>query len=653
VSPQSRPPWGSLALSAAVMLLFLVFQVGLGRAANVAAVDYTQFYGWVQAGKVAKITLTDREVAGTLKAAEKIEGRDATAFKTTLPAQEDRDLLPLLRDKQVDIVAADDRQSPLMSLLVSLLPWVLIGGVWWWISRRAAQSLTGAAGGPLSGFMRGRNRRFEPQEEVRVRFDDVAGLQSAKSDLKEVVDFLRAPAKFQKLGGKLPRGVLLVGPPGTGKTLLARAVAGEAGVPFFYVNGSEFIQVFVGVGASRVRELFEEAKKLAPAIVFIDEIDAVGRARGAGIGGVNDEREQTLNQLLSEMDGFSHTDNVIVLAATNRPDVLDSALLRPGRFDRHVVVDRPESKAREAILKVYTRGMPLAPDVILERLAQATAGFSGADLANLANEAALHAARRNGENVDARDFAAAMDKIVLGDPRETLLDVDERKRVATHESGHAIVTWFTENAEPLQRVSILPRGMALGATQQTPAADRHLATRSLLEAKLYVLLGGYAAEQLLLGEVSSGSENDLREATSIAFNMVAHYGMSEAIGPVFHEQRTEHAFLGQKLGTDSSTSDATTHAIEEETRRVLNQAAEVARATLSEHRRELDRLIAALLEHETLEKDAVGAAIADEGGEPLAPQAEARRTDCAAAQEAAEPVRAQGLALVALGEHGS
>ncbi len=297
--------------------------------------------------------------------------------------------------------------------------------------------------------------------------------------------------------------------------------------------------------------------------------------------------------------------------------------------------------------------MPLAPDVILERLAQATAGFSGADLANLANEAALHAARRNGENVDARDFAAAMDKIVLGDPRETLLDVDERKRVATHESGHAIVTWFTENAEPLQRVSILPRGMALGATQQTPAADRHLATRSLLEAKLYVLLGGYAAEQLLLGEVSSGSENDLREATSIAFNMVAHYGMSEAIGPVFHQQRTEHAFLGQKLGTDSSTSDATTHAIEEETRRVLNQAAEVARATLSEHRRELDRLIAALLEHETLEKDAVGAAIADEGGEPLAPQAEARRTDCAAAQEAAEPVRAQGLALVALGEHGS
>ena len=591
--------------------MLLVSQARLEHQAALATVDYTQFYGWVQAGKVDRVMLEGQEVTGSLKAAEKSDGRDVTGFHTTLPPQEDRDLLPLLRDKQVDVRVTEENRSPVGPFLFSVLPWALILGAWWWMSRRTAQSLSGAPGGPLAGLMRGRARRFEPQEDVRVRFDDVAGLQAAKSDLKEVVDFLREPAKFQKLGGKLPRGVLLVGPPGTGKTLLARAVAGEAGVPFFYVNGSEFIQVFVGVGASRVRELFEEAKKTSPAIVFIDEIDAVGRARGAGIGGVNDEREQTLNQLLSEMDGFSHTDNLIVLAATNRPDVLDPALLRPGRFDRHVVVDRPESKAREAILSVHTRGMPLAPDVVLERLAQRTAGFSGADLANFANEAALHAARRDGDNVDARDFAAAMDKIVLGDPRETLLDPDERRRVATHESGHAIVAWFTEQAEPLQRVSILPRGMALGATQQTPAADRHLATRSLLEAKLRVLLGGYAAESLLLGELSSGSENDLREATSVAFNMVAHYGMSEALGPVFHDQRAEHAFLGQRLGTDSATSDATTHAVEEETRKVLTRAADAARRTLGAHRGELERLIAALLERETLEKEAVAHAIVD------------------------------------------
>ena len=604
-APRPRPPWIPLALSLLVLAVLVALQAGPWRAIDLAVVDYTQFYGWVQDGKVAKVTLDGHEVTGELSTPEKLEGRETKTFRTTLPAQDDRDLLPLLRDKHVDVRATEDHPSTFTSVLVSLLPWVLILGAWWWMSRRAAQSLAGGAGGPLGPFMRGQNRRFEAQQEVRVRFDDVAGLQSAKSDLMEVVDFLRAPAKFQKLGGKLPRGVLLIGPPGTGKTLLARAVAGEAGVPFFYVNGSEFIQVFVGIGASRVRELFEEAKKTAPSIVFIDEIDAVGRSRGAGIGGVNDEREQTLNQLLSEMDGFAHTDNVIVLAATNRPDVLDSALLRPGRFDRHVVVDRPEAKAREAILKVHTRGMPLAPDVRLEVLAQATAGFSGADLANLANEAALHAARRNGESVAANDFAAAMDKIVLGDPRETLLDPEERRRVASHESGHAIVAWFTDNAEPLHRVSILPRGMSLGATQQTPAADRHLATRSHLDAKLRVLLGGYASESLLLGEVSSGSENDLWEATRIAFDMVAHYGMSEAVGPVFHDQRTEHAFLGQKLGSDSATSDATTHAIEEETRKVLAKAAEEARGTLSLHRGELDRLIVALLEHETLEKDAV------------------------------------------------
>jgi cell division protease FtsH len=597
----------------AVLMALFAWEAAAWKSATLPQIDYSQLYAWVDEGKVAKVTIEGDEVSGDLKEAQTIEGRSSKTFRSTLPAHEDKDFLPLLRQKQVDVKAVEERGSAIGTVVASILPWALLLGAWWWMSRRAAQSFGGAAAGPMGSFMRGRNRRFEPQEDVRIRFDDVAGLQAAKRDLVEVVEFLREPGRFKKLGGKLPRGVLLIGPPGTGKTLLARAVAGEAQVPFFYVNGSEFIQVFVGVGASRVRELFDEAKKSAPAIVFIDEIDAVGRARGAGIGGVNDEREQTLNQLLSEMDGFTRADNVIVLAATNRPDVLDTALLRPGRFDRRVVVDRPEAKARGAILRVHTREMPLAPDVALDKLAQTTAGFSGADLANLANEAALHAARRGGEAVTAEDFSAAMDKIVLGDPRETLLDPEERRRVAVHEGGHAIVAWFTEQAEPLHRVSILPRGMALGATQQTPAPDRHLATKSLLQAKLQVLLGGYAAETLLYGEASSGSENDLREATNVAFNMVAHYGMSDALGPVFHEQRTEHPFLGQRLGTESGTSDATTHAIEEEARKVLAAASKGAEEALRAHRTELDRLVEALLKHETLENGEVARVLA--GGE--------------------------------------
>jgi cell division protease FtsH len=597
-----------------ILLVLFAFEEATLQKVSPPQVDYSVFYDWVTTGKVAEVTIDGADVTGELKAPETIGRNPSKSFHTTLPPQEDKDLLPLLRGQKVDVRAVTPKGPPFGSIVLSLLPWVLILGGWWWMARRA-QSMAGAlGGGQLGPLMRGRVRKFEPQENVRVRFDDVAGLEGPKNDLREVVQFLRSPDAFKKLGGKLPRGVLLIGPPGTGKTLLARAVAGEAAVPFFYVNGSEFIQVFVGVGASRVRELFDEVKKVSPAIVFIDEIDAVGRARGAGIGGVNDEREQTLNQLLSEMDGFSRTDDVIVLAATNRPDVLDSALLRPGRFDRRIVVDRPECAARLAILKVHTREIPLAPDVSLEALAQMTAGFAGAELANLANEAALHAARRGGESVNAEDFASAMDKIVLGDPREALLSPDEKRRVACHEGGHAIVAWYTAHAEPLQRVSILPRGMALGATQQLSGVDRHLATQPELEAKLRVLLAGYAAEAMVFGAVSSGSENDLREATSLAFNMVAHYGMSRALGPVFHEQRTEHPFLGRRLGTESGTSDATTHAIENEARSVLTKAARAAQATIAHHRRELDRLIHALLEHETLSRVEVERVLASAGG---------------------------------------
>jgi cell division protease FtsH len=398
----------------------------------------------------------------------------------------------------------------------------------------------------------------------------------------------------------MPRGVLLVGPPGTGKTLLARAVAGEAKVPFFSATGSEFIELFVGVGAARVRDLFENARKAAPAIVFIDEIDAVGRVRGAGLGGGHDEREQTLNQLLAAMDGFERNDRVIVLAATNRPDVLDPALLRPGRFDRRVMVERPERAARRAILDVHTRKKPLGDDVSLDSVATETTGFSGADLANLCNEAAISAMRRGAEKIEASDFAQAFDKMVLGDLREIAMPPDERRRVAVHEAGHALVALRIPEAEPVKRVSILPRGASLGATRQEMSAERHLATRSALTARLAVLMGGHAAEALLLGDTSSGAENDLREATDLAFRMVARFGMSKRVGPMFHEVREEHPFLGSRLGTASGVSDATTHLIEEEVRATLAEALERATSVLTSQDGGLARLTEGLLAEETI-----------------------------------------------------
>jgi cell division protease FtsH len=601
-SPPSRvPAWSQWILPLAILGYTIWSFLGT-RAPKAASISYSELYGFVEQGKVATVTLSGQDVTGKLKQEETVGAKKVKDFQAVLPQQDDHDLLPLLRTQHVDVEVKSGQTSLLAQVAASFLPWVLILGGWFWLSRRMQRM--GGAGMPFGG-MGARTRRVERQEGARVRFDDVAGLSGAKRDLREVVDFLREPERFRRLGGKLPRGVLLVGPPGTGKTLLARAVAGEADVPFFYVNGSEFIQLFVGMGAQRVRELFDEAKKVAPSIVFIDEIDAVGRSRGAGLGGGNDEREQTLNQLLSELDGFTRNDLTVVLAATNRPDVLDAALLRPGRFDRRVVIDRPENKAREAILGLYTKDKPLAPDVGLADLAASTPGFSGADLANLCNEAALIATRRGADALDAKDFASAMDKIVLGDPRETLLDPEERRRVAIHESGHAIVARFTPEAEPLRRVSILPRGFALGATQQTEAPDRHIATQPQLEAKLGVLMGGYASESLLAGSVSSGAENDLRVATDLAFKMVAHYGMSARVGPVFHEQRIEHPFLGQRLATETPVSDSTSSVIEDEARRVLVEALDFAKRTLESHRDALDRLVAALLKHETMEKAAL------------------------------------------------
>lgn len=569
-------------------------------------VDYSAALGFIEQGHVTRVVVSEQRLEGELDADVQIDGRNVRRFEAVTPKGDDT-LLPLLRAKGVHVRAAANDSPMGMQLLLSLLPWLFFGGLWFFMSRRT-QNLIGQSG--LGGIVKPTSHRFEKNIAVDVGFNDVAGLRAAKQDLMEVVEFLKEPERFARLGGKIPHGILLVGPPGTGKTLLARAVAGESKVPFFSISGSEFIEMFVGVGAARVRELFAEAKRNAPAIVFIDEIDAVGRARGTGLGGGHDEREQTLNQLLSEMDGFNRNDLTIVIAATNRPDVLDPALLRPGRFDRRVMVERPEAAARTAILKVHTKNKPLANDVVLEELANGTPGFSGADLASLVNEAALHATRTGASSIGAQDFAFAYDKIVLGDARETCLAPEEKRRVAVHEAGHALVAHVCDARDALRRVSILPRGMALGATQQLPAGDRHLTTEKQLQARLAVLMGGYACERLLLGSISSGAENDLKEAMKIAAKMVANYGMSAKLGPVHYERHIEHPFLGQTVATDHATSDSTQQLIEGEVRQLLSQASTRAQETLQANRTLVERLVAALIEHETLEQDALARILA-------------------------------------------
>ncbi len=580
-----------------VLLLYVLFarEDGVGSAETI---PYTTFYRMVEEGQVESVSLR-----GTAVTAEVVRERDAAqarTVRTRLPEQQDLALIPTLRERGVEVVVQQAEPSATWQVLGAVLPWVLIIGAWLYISRRTSNLMGG--GGASLGALRPGARRFEAVEKVDVTFDDVAGCGSAKRELGEVVAFLKHPEKFDRLGGKLPRGVLVVGSPGTGKTLLARAVAGEAGVPFFSISGSEFIELFVGVGASRVRDLFQAAREAAPAIIFIDEIDAVGRSRGTGLGGGHDEREQTLNQLLAAMDGFERSAQVVVMAATNRPDVLDPALLRPGRFDRRIVVDLPEVDAREAILVVHTRDKPLDDDVDLREVAASTPGFSGADLANIANEAALHALRRGADRIAREDFLAAEDKVQLGDPRETRLSPEEKHRVAVHEAGHALVA-HEVGSDPLRRVTILPRGMALGATQQMPAEDRHLVTRSQLEGRLRVLLGGYAAENEVFGESSTGAEHDLRQAFGIAQKMVAIYGMSDALGPVHLEHRSEHPFLGARIATNAGVSDTSVHEIEREARRFVELARDDARRIVANESALLERLVETLLERETLERD--------------------------------------------------
>ena len=545
VPPGSVPAWLSqrrlfvaLALMVAGTWLWRMY----ASEAPPAPIAYSQFYALLTDGKVRSVVMSGEAIDATLKNPETVDGRTVTTVHTTAAATIRRCCRCFARKACRSTSTASSSPS-LVQLMLSLLPWALIIGFWVWMSRRAKTMI--GAGNPFGGMAKNQSRKFDKTTSVNVTFEDIAGLKAAKRDLQEVVQFLKEPDRFQRLGGKVPRGVLLIGPPGTGKTLLARAVAGESGVPFFSISASEFIEMFVGLGAARVRDLFRDAKKSAPAIVFIDEIDAVGRARGAGLGGGNDEREQTLNQLLSEMDGFERTDLVVVIAATNRPDVLDPALLRPGRFDRRVLVDRPELAARKAILDVHAKGKPLALDVNLQVVAQNTPGFSGADLANLVNEAALSATREGRRE----HHGGGLHRGVRQDrPRRSARGEAGRQGEATRRGPRGRPRGRRARFRPTpsrsHRVSIIPRGMALGVTQQSPGADRHVMAEAELESRLRVLMGGYAAERLVLASISTGAENDLKEATRLASRMVAHFGMSERLGPVYYDHDAEHPFLG-------------------------------------------------------------------------------------------------------------
>jgi len=530
--------------------------------------------------------------------------KPVTSFATTLPAFVDPGLETLLIENGVQISAEpiDEGGSPLTTLLFGFGPTILLFLFYFWIFRRAQQA-GGIGGGMLGGLGKSSARRFDQTQDARVTFDDVAGIDEAENELVELVDFLRDPGKYTRLGGTAPKGVLLVGAPGTGKTLLARAVAGEANVPFFSMSGSEFVEMIVGVGAARVRDLFKQAREHAPAIIFIDELDSIGRARGQTVIGGSSEQEQTLNQILTEMDGFSSREGIIVLAATNQPDVLDRALLRPGRFDRRVVVNLPDKNGREAILKVHTRRVPLAPDINLGEIAAATPGLAGADLRNLVNEAALLAARRDQNEVRPKDFFDALEKIVLGPERPLLMSRQDRERIAYHEGGHAILGLVVPGADPVHRVTIVPRGMALGVTYQRPDSDRYNYPEEYLRARIVGMLGGRAAEELVYGTKTTGAQNDIEQATTLARNMVTRWGMSDRVGLVQLAPR-ENPYLASLdgYGGPKTFSEETARIIDLEVQRIISECHDEATRLLSEHRRALDKLASALLERETLDE---------------------------------------------------
>ncbi len=611
-----KPPWQRILL---VMVLLLavnsayVYFFPPEPAEPTAQIAYSFFKQQLREGRVAEVTLQGEELFGhfieemelgadQLKTPASRAVQSYLKFKTRLPPVDDPGLLPMLEEQQVRVEARPAQDSSLWaSILISLLPWVLIIGVWWYIITRMRQQ--GGMGGDLMRKIGQSGAQLYSRQKSRVTFEEVAGLAEAKQELQEIIAFLKDPSKFARLGGKVPRGVLLVGPPGTGKTLMARAVAGEAEVPFYSISASQFIEMFVGVGASRVRDLFRNAKKNAPSIIFVDELDAVGRARGTGLGGGNDEREQTLNQLLSELDGFEVHDEVIVLAATNRPDVLDAALLRPGRFDRQVVIERPDWRDRVKILQVHTRKMPLAADVDLESIAKGTPGMVGADLQSLVNEAALIAAREDAEQVDMQHMERAKDRQLMGMERKLFLSEYEKRITAVHEGGHALVAKCLPNTDPVHKVTIIPRGQALGLTQQLPEDDRYHYQRSYLLGRITVMLGGRAAEKLFFGEFSTGAQNDLKQAMNLAEKMVCQWGMSERLGPVSYPRGEEHPFLGRKLASEKTFSEKTAWIIDQEIEKLVAIAAQCAAAIVKENQEVLDELADLLLQEETLERE--------------------------------------------------
>lgn len=612
-----------LLFSAFFLLVFFGFKslIASGR----TEVDYSFFINQLDAGNVKEASIKGTQLLGKWKELETAQEQHkaeidalndgipeaekekiltlAPSFVTEIPAQESDQLIRRMEEHGTNFKADNDLFALLfMESMIFVLPFVLFMGFIFYMMRRSSDPM--GSGGLFGNFAKSQAKRFRPSDK-QTTFDDVAGMEHAKVELQEIVEFLKDPAKFQRLGAEIPKGVLLMGPPGTGKTLVARAVAGEAGVPFYSINGSEFIQMFVGVGASRVRDMFRTAKENAPCILFIDEIDAVGRVRGAGVGGGHDEREQTLNQILSEMDGFETNTAVIVVAATNRPDVLDPALLRPGRFDRHVTIDRPSRDGRVGILKVHAARIKLAESVDLQDVANSTIGFSGAELRNLVNEAALLAVRKGKNAVDADDFDEARDKITMGVPREEKMNDKEKKMTAYHEAGHAIMGWLMPEVDPVHKVTIVPRGRALGVTQFIPDEERMHMGEGRLRQELAVLLGGRAAEKLVFDEFGAGAESDLTRASQIARRMVSVWGMSEKIGPVAYRDGEEHPFLGKEIHEQRKYSDQTAFIIDQEMREILIEAQEFATKTLEDHREALDTISERLLEKEIVSREEI------------------------------------------------
>ncbi len=596
------------AIFVMVILLYNLFSQGT---ANRDRITYSEFVEDVEKGLIEEITITGDQVEGTYKSAPR-DGVGDGSFSTQV-IRDDPELYKLLRENVGRIDVEKERENTLGMMLMTWGPLLLIVGLWVFFMRQMQ-----SGGNRALSFGKSKARLLNAGGK-KVTFKDVAGVEEAKEELSEIVEFLKEPQKFQKLGGRIPKGVLLMGPPGTGKTLLARAIAGEASVPFFSISGSDFVEMFVGVGASRVRDLFEQGKKNAPCIIFIDEIDAVGRHRGAGLGGGHDEREQTLNQLLVEMDGFETNEGVILIAATNRPDVLDPALLRPGRFDRRVVVDRPDIGGRLGILQVHSRNIPLDPDVDLGVIARGTPGFSGADLANLVNEAALIAARRNRKKVDMASFEFAKDKVIMGAERKTMMLTEQEKEVtAYHEAGHALVAAFLPEADPLHKITIIPRGRALGLTMQLPTEDKHTFRRKYVDAQIAILMGGRVAEELSQDDVTTGAGNDIERATEMARQMVCEWGMSD-LGPLNFGEKSEPVFLGRDFTQRSDYSDSTAQSIDDEIRTIVQRGYGQAREILTEHRELLEKLAQELLELESLEGARVYEMILEATGRDLTP----------------------------------